>query len=127
MSYKSRGWIGRKCPLSPFIPGSPLLCLCCPHLYPASGVRALYSACLMARRLYPPDTNAPSGKARLLYEVAPMSFLAEQAGGVACVGPLAGRGHALASRDCDFDSSLSYSMMGRDFRGCLYLEGGHEG
>ena len=39
-------------------------------------------------RLYPPDTNAPSGKARLLYEVAPMSYLAEQAGGVACVGPM---------------------------------------
>ena len=40
-------------------------------------------------RLYPPDSNAPSGKARLLYEVAPMSYLAEQAGGIACVGPLA--------------------------------------
>lgn len=39
--------------------------------------------------LYPPDSNAPSGKARLLYEVAPMSFIAEQAGGVAFVGPLA--------------------------------------
>lgn len=39
--------------------------------------------------LYPPDKKAPSGKARLLYEVAPMSYLAEQAGGIACVGPLA--------------------------------------
>ncbi len=40
-------------------------------------------------RLYPPDLKAPEGKARLLYEVAPMSYLAEQAGGIACVGPLA--------------------------------------
>jgi len=39
--------------------------------------------------VYPPDIKAPQGKARLLYEVAPMSYLAEQAGGVACVGPLA--------------------------------------
>ena len=111
MSYKCRGWIGRKCLLSPFIPGPPLLCLCCPHLYPTSGVYALYSACPVSHRLYPPDTNAPSGKARLLYEVAPMSFLAEQAGGVACVGPLAGRGHALARRDCDFGSSPSYIIL----------------
>ncbi|KAI8475342.1 MAG: fructose-1,6-bisphosphatase class 1/Sedoheputulose-1,7-bisphosphatase [Monoraphidium minutum] len=39
--------------------------------------------------LYPPDSKAPSGKARLLYEVAPMSLIAEQAGGLACVGPKA--------------------------------------
>jgi len=39
--------------------------------------------------LYPPDIKAPQGKARLLYEVAPMSYIAEQAGGLACVGPLA--------------------------------------
>mmetsp|Transcript_17589 Transcript_17589/g.49161 ORF Transcript_17589/g.49161 Transcript_17589/m.49161 type:complete len:185 (-) Transcript_17589:18-572(-) len=39
--------------------------------------------------LYPPDIKAPEGKARLLYEVAPMSYLAEQAGGLACFGPLA--------------------------------------
>lgn len=39
--------------------------------------------------LYPPDSKAPSGKARLLYEVAPMSMIAEQAGGLACVGPTA--------------------------------------
>ena len=69
-----------------------------PHVYPASSVCALNSACPMSRRLYPPDTNAPSGKARLLYEVAPMSFLAEQAGGVACVGPLAGRGACTCER-----------------------------
>ena len=39
--------------------------------------------------LYPPDSKAPKGKARLLYEVAPMAFLAEQAGGLAVRGPLA--------------------------------------
>ena len=39
--------------------------------------------------LYPPDSNAPLGKARLLYEVAPMAFIAEQAGGLAVWGPLA--------------------------------------
>lgn len=37
-------------------------------------------------RLYPPDIKAPSGKARLLYEVAPMSMLAEQAGAAGCEG-----------------------------------------
>ena len=37
--------------------------------------------------LYPPDSKAPSGKARLLYEVAPMALLAEQAGGLATWGP----------------------------------------
>jgi len=36
--------------------------------------------------LYPPDSKAPSGKARLLYEVAPMAMLAEQAGGLAMWG-----------------------------------------
>ena len=30
---------------------------------------------------YPGDTKNPNGKLRLLYECAPMSFLAEQAGG----------------------------------------------
>ena len=39
--------------------------------------------------LYPPDAKAPSGKARLLYEVAPMAMLAEQAGGLATWGPRA--------------------------------------
>ena len=39
--------------------------------------------------LYPPDSSAPSGKARLLYEVAPMALLAEQAGGLATWGPTA--------------------------------------
>ena len=34
----------------------------------------------------PPDAKAPSGKARLLYEVAPMAMLAEQAGGLAMWG-----------------------------------------
>ena len=28
--------------------------------------------------LYPPDSLAPQGKARLLYEVAPMAYIAEQ-------------------------------------------------
>lgn len=39
--------------------------------------------------LYPADTKAPNGKARLLYEVAPMSLIAEEAGGLATFGPLA--------------------------------------
>jgi fructose-1,6-bisphosphatase I len=39
--------------------------------------------------LYPPDASAPEGKARLLYEVAPMGFLAEQAGGLAMWGEMA--------------------------------------
>ena len=39
--------------------------------------------------LYPPDSGAPEGKARLLYEVAPMGFMAEQAGGAATRGPKA--------------------------------------
>ena len=39
--------------------------------------------------LYPPDSSAPEGKARLLYEVAPMGFMAEQAGGAATRGPMA--------------------------------------
>jgi len=39
--------------------------------------------------LYPPDSLAPQGKARLLYEVAPMAYIAEQAGGLAHWGPLA--------------------------------------
>jgi len=36
--------------------------------------------------LYPGDVKAPQGKARLLYEVAPMGMLAEQAGGMATWG-----------------------------------------
>lgn len=40
--------------------------------------------------LYPVDAKAPKGKARLLYEVAPMGFLMEQAGGMATFGPTAG-------------------------------------
>jgi fructose-1,6-bisphosphatase I len=36
--------------------------------------------------IYPPDKKAPEGKARLLYEVAPISFLAKQAGGMAVRG-----------------------------------------
>lgn len=39
--------------------------------------------------LYPPDLVAKKGKARLLYEVAPMAMIAEQAGGLACVGDCA--------------------------------------
>src|SRR6516162_488586 len=36
--------------------------------------------------LYPPTTEAPSGKLRLLYEANPIAFLIEQAGGVARAG-----------------------------------------
>ena len=32
---------------------------------------------------YPADRKSPNGKLRLLYEAAPMSFLVEQAGGLA--------------------------------------------
>jgi fructose-1,6-bisphosphatase I len=35
---------------------------------------------------YPGDTKNPNGKLRLLYECAPMSFLAEQAGGKGTTG-----------------------------------------
>lgn len=35
---------------------------------------------------YPGGNNAPNGKLRLLYECAPMSFLAEQAGGLGSTG-----------------------------------------
>ena len=35
---------------------------------------------------YPGDTKNPTGKLRLLYECAPMSFLAEQAGGKGSTG-----------------------------------------
>lgn len=35
---------------------------------------------------YPADTDNPDGKLRLLYEAAPMAFLAEQAGGAASTG-----------------------------------------
>ena len=34
--------------------------------------------------LYPQTKSAPNGKLRLMYECNPMSFIAEQAGGVAC-------------------------------------------
>ena len=36
--------------------------------------------------LYPADKNAPTGKLRLLYEAAPLSFVVEQAGGAAIDG-----------------------------------------
>ena len=36
--------------------------------------------------LYPPDSKAPEGKARLLYEVAPIALIAEEAGGLAVHG-----------------------------------------
>ena len=39
--------------------------------------------------LYPADVKAKEGKARLLYEIAPIAFLAEQAGGLATFGPMA--------------------------------------
>merc|ERR1712176_937936 len=35
---------------------------------------------------YPGDTKNPNGKLRLLYEVAPMSFIMEQAGGLSTTG-----------------------------------------
>ena len=35
---------------------------------------------------YPADRYNPNGKLRLLYEAAPMSFLIEQAGGLALTG-----------------------------------------
>lgn len=35
---------------------------------------------------YPPDSKAPNGKLRVLYEAIPMSFLIEQAGGYASTG-----------------------------------------
>ncbi len=36
--------------------------------------------------LYPPTTDHPGGKLRLLYEANPVAFLVEQAGGVATNG-----------------------------------------
>jgi fructose-1,6-bisphosphatase I len=36
--------------------------------------------------LYPPTTEAPNGKLRLLYEANPLAFIAEQAGGAATDG-----------------------------------------
>ena len=36
--------------------------------------------------MYPPDSRSPDGKLRLLYEAAPMSFIVEQAGGMASTG-----------------------------------------
>ncbi len=36
--------------------------------------------------MYPADSNAPQGKLRLLYEAAPLAFIAEQAGGAATDG-----------------------------------------
>lgn len=36
--------------------------------------------------LYPPTTDHPNGKLRLLYEANPIAFIAEQAGGVATTG-----------------------------------------
>jgi fructose-1,6-bisphosphatase I len=36
--------------------------------------------------MYPGDTRAPDGKLRLLYEVFPMAFIVEQAGGKASTG-----------------------------------------
>ena len=35
---------------------------------------------------YPGDKKNPNGKLRLLYEVAPMSFIMEQAGGLSSTG-----------------------------------------
>ena len=36
--------------------------------------------------IYPPNTDHPEGKLRLLYEANPVAFLAEQAGGSASDG-----------------------------------------
>lgn len=36
--------------------------------------------------LYPPETRAPEGKLRLVYEANPLGFIAEQAGGAASTG-----------------------------------------
>jgi fructose-1,6-bisphosphatase I len=36
--------------------------------------------------LYPADRRSPQGKLRLLYEAAPLAFIAEQAGGMAIDG-----------------------------------------
>ncbi|MHC4600642.1 MAG: class 1 fructose-bisphosphatase, partial [Planctomycetota bacterium] len=36
--------------------------------------------------LYPADSKSPKGKLRLLYEAAPLSFLAERAGGLGSTG-----------------------------------------
>lgn len=36
--------------------------------------------------MYPGDTKNPNGKLRLLYEVFPMAFIVEQAGGKASTG-----------------------------------------
>jgi fructose-1,6-bisphosphatase I len=36
--------------------------------------------------MYPADVKSPRGKLRLLYECAPMAFIAEQAGGAATDG-----------------------------------------
>jgi fructose-1,6-bisphosphatase I len=36
--------------------------------------------------IYPPNTDYPDGRLRLLYEANPVSFLAEQAGGSASDG-----------------------------------------
>jgi fructose-1,6-bisphosphatase I len=37
---------------------------------------------------YPGDSKNPNGKLRLLYECAPMSFIAEQAGGLGSTGKM---------------------------------------
>ena len=39
--------------------------------------------------MYPGDSRAPNGKLRLLYEVGPLSYLMEQAGGLAVIGSTA--------------------------------------
>jgi fructose-1,6-bisphosphatase I len=38
--------------------------------------------------MYPPDSKSPEGKLRLLYEAAPLAFLAEQAGGRGSTGEI---------------------------------------
>jgi fructose-1,6-bisphosphatase I len=38
--------------------------------------------------IYPPTAKAPNGKLRLLFECIPMSFIAEQAGGIATTGTM---------------------------------------
>jgi fructose-1,6-bisphosphatase I len=67
-----------------------------PEASPFGAVRARYIGSLVADFhrnllkggifLYPADANSPKGKLRLLYEAAPLAFLAQQAGGHASTG-----------------------------------------
>jgi len=73
--------------------------------------------------LYPGDTRNPKGKLRLLYEAAPLAFIAEQAGGAASDGEtrvMDLRPQALHQRTPLFIGSK------RDVEDCeLFLSGAH--